>query len=394
MAYGFSKTQSVLDNETWESLRIVNEQSPTTKLVSEKLREIVTRLLSKSAGQYNINDFEFLVSDNKDIINAFFINSLHTKNGKNVIGITPELIRFCETENELAAVIAHELGHFTYGKLFAYDENSVFQERASDLYAVNLLIDGGFNPYAYRNVAERLFLKSNYKSTTNALAALDIHGGDFARVEDVEIYMTKLKKERGFLPSGNEFDNGKWRIFQNQFERALSHDHFKSYVEQTWGNKKLTENNIDDFLDFIRTGMESGQLHSECRLQDCAEKLAEYTDRIPKPETSEKTLGKIQQLTPYFCKKSTITKRDASFLVLDALCVITSPTKFYKGIDFAKVSSYNKKTDVFSNLFTRYKFITNLVIIVDFSTIKPAVSVLFYLFLYLLESCGFSICHK
>ena len=103
----FSKTQDVLDNNDWELLRIVNERSETSRLIAGKLRSIVTRLLSKSAGQYNIDDFVFLLTD-EDQSNAFYMSNEHTKNGKNIISVSSQLIELCQSEDEMAGVIGHE----------------------------------------------------------------------------------------------------------------------------------------------------------------------------------------------------------------------------------------------------------------------------------------------
>lgn len=274
----FSTTQQVLNTDDWEALRIIDEKSQTTQLVASKLREIVQRLLSGATGQYNIDDFEFLVSAVEDR-NAFFINRSQTKNGKHVIGVTVEMIYMCQTEDELAAVIGHELGHFTYNQVFGNANNTVYQERGADLHSVDLLIDGGYNPRAYQTVAKRLFRRPVSNMITNVLSSLGVHGGNFSRVEDIEAYMTYLKKERGELDAPANTDNSDWEQFLTQFTTLLNNDGYKSYIDQKWGSQIITQQNLARFLEFVARGLESGELDSEPRRMDVANKLNKFVQK-------------------------------------------------------------------------------------------------------------------
>ena len=287
----FSKTQTVLDTNDWEGLRIINEQSKATKLVSTKLHEVVDRLLSKSRGQYNINDFEFLVTDESSE-NAFYISDSKTKNNKYVISVSSGLINKCTNEDEFAGVIGHELGHFVYDKLSNSGKNTVFQERGSDLHSVDLLIDGGYDPLAYENIAGKIFLKNR----SNVLNSLGVHGNDFARVEDIRSYLTYLKKEQGEFKKANKFSASDWKLFQKEFNENFKNSRFKSYLDQKLISKIKTDDlnpdNFSDALDVIINEVKKDNITISSRVSDLQSKLNvfdhNYRDYTPSKEVREK----------------------------------------------------------------------------------------------------------
>lgn len=295
----FSKTQDILDTNDWEGLRIINEKSKTTKVVTDKLREVVKRLLSKSEGQYNIDDFEFLVTDEKDT-NAFYISDSKTKNNKHIISVSSGLINFCNSEDEFAGVIGHELGHFVYDKLSKSGKNTVFQERGSDLHSVDLLIDGGYDPLAYENIAGRIFLRDK----SGILGSLGVHGNNFARVEDIRSYLTYLKKEKGEFKQSKKFDSSNWKLFQKEFNESFSSDRFQSYLDQKTRISDLTPENLNNFLKIVLEEMKSGNIEISSRVSDLRSKLDLFhknnRDYIPNKETTDK----LQNIAEFIINKN------------------------------------------------------------------------------------------
>ena len=271
----YSKTQDVLKPDDWESLRVINERSKTARLVAEKLRGVVTRLLSASDGQYDIDDFAFLVTDEADP-NAFYISSKNTENKKHVVAVSSAMIDFCENESELAGVVAHELGHFTYDNLLGGNRNTVFQERGSDLHAVDLLMDGGYDPKAYERLSAKLFLKSR----GNVLSALGVHGDAFARVEDIRTYLTYLKKEHGdFKPSADNPDD--YKKFKAEFDGLFPNDRYLSWLDQLFiqkfGTNDILSPDIGAVLALLITEMPGEALSAHPpRLNDLEQKLKAY----------------------------------------------------------------------------------------------------------------------
>ena len=59
--------------------------------------------------------------------------------------MSDSLIFALNNEDELAAVIAHECGHFIWQKR-SLGENTSFQERWADVNSVDLMVDAGYNP--------------------------------------------------------------------------------------------------------------------------------------------------------------------------------------------------------------------------------------------------------
>ncbi|MBN1325161.1 MAG: M48 family metalloprotease [Alphaproteobacteria bacterium] len=295
----FSKTQEILDTNDWEGLRLINEKSKTTKLVADKLSKIVKRLLSKSEGQYNIDDFEFLVTDEKDT-NAFYISDSKTKNNKHIISVSSELINFCNNEDEFAGIIGHELGHFVYDKLSKSGQNTVFQERGSDLHSVDLLIDGGYDPLAYENIAGRLFLRNR----GNILESLGVHGSSFARVEDIRSYLTYLKKEKGEFQQSNKFDASNWKLFQKQFNESFTSDKFQSYLDQKIGNSDLNPENLGNSLKIIFEEMKSGNIEISSRVLDLKSKLDLFHENNRDYNPNKEIADKLQNIAEFIINKN------------------------------------------------------------------------------------------
>jgi hypothetical protein len=361
----FSKTQEILDTNDWEGLRIINEKSKTTKLVADKLRDVVKRLLSKSEGQYNINDFEFLVTD-EEYTNAFYISDSKTKNGKNIVSISSDLINFCKNEDEFAGLIGHELGHFIYDKLSKSGENTVFQERGSDLHSVDLLIDGGYNPIAYEDIAGRIFLH-NYG---DILRAFGDHGNNFARVEDIRAYLTYLKKEKGEFNKTNKFETSSWKLFQKQFNESFSADRFQSYLDQKFidkiGTNVINIDNLSKALDIITDEIKSGNIEISSRVSDLTSKLKLFhknnSGYIPNKEITDKLQNIVEIITK--------NNKSKLFRVLDRLLWINKESfslfgefleiaidmqKFIDAKDISEAENIAKKWDpVKINEFQQY----------------------------------------
>ncbi len=349
----FSKSQEILDTNDWEGLRIINEKSKTTKLVADKLREIVKRLLSKSEGQYNIDDFEFLVTDEKDT-NAFYISDSKTKNNKHIIAVSSKLINFCNSEDEFAGVIGHELGHFVYDKLSKSGKNTVFQERGSDLHSVDLLIDGGYDPLAYESIAGRIFLRNG----SDILRSLDVHGNSFARVEDIRSYLTYLKKERGEFKQPKRFDTSNWKLFQNQFNESFNFDRFKSYLDQKIGVSDLNPENLNNSLKIIYTEMKAGNIEIPSRILDLKSKLdlflennREYTPNIDIKNTLQSLVEFIINKKPNKILMDVIDRlywinKDRFLLFGKFAEIATDMQKFIDSKNIAEAETIAKKWDM------------------------------------------------
>ncbi len=312
----FSPTQQVMDTEQWETCRFMDEHSKTVKFVTAKMRQIVVRLLSKYKSEYDIDDFEFLVADSIGA-NAFFFPKTATRNGKYVLAVSSDMIHLCDNEDEFAAVIGHELGHFTYKRVFGEDtSNTVFQERGADWHSVDLLIDGGYNPRAYQNIAKRLFNRKTDSTFEKVLKSLGVHGDGFSRVEDIEAYMTYLKKERGELDAPEIVDDYEWIKFQQQFYKMFENDRYKSYIDHALGYKKLSAENMEGFLTFVAAGLKSGELDTTPRIKDISEKLAYFVTHTlpdilyltpdgaePAYQVSDVMRQKIAEITEFFINR-------------------------------------------------------------------------------------------
>ena len=310
----YSEKQQILKPEEWERTGILDQDCPTAIAAAKTMRAIVLRLL-KIDKSIDINDFEFLVYDDPKP-NAGFISAKKTQNHKNVVLISTGITGLCKTEDELAGILAHEIGHFTYFKIWADNENTVFQERFSDLHALDLMLAGGYDPVAYSRVCETMRLSYDGDSM------FDVHGSSMARKEDVDAYLTKLHEDLGdFKVSAPTGLYGNFAKIMNS-----GRDVYKSYFTQ------LLEKNfprtagdfvyyppIKQVLKLILSEFKSGRLNNSSRIKDMLDYLRDYEPRR-KPEL-QSTQDFLEQLVALYGQDPNMEKQ-LSFWDLHSLCEV------------------------------------------------------------------------
>ncbi|MBO7066908.1 MAG: M48 family metalloprotease [Alphaproteobacteria bacterium] len=290
----YSEKQQILKPEEWEDMRILDQNCPTSQVAAKTMRAIVSRLLKidKSSKNVDINDFEFLVYDNKSA-NAGFISADKTQNKKNIILVSTGVTKLCRTEDQLAGVLAHELGHFTYSKIYGKNKNTVFQERFSDLHALDIMIAGGYNPVAYSMVCEQM------RASAGGHSLFDVHGSAMARKEDVDAYLTKLHEDMG------DFKSSEPTGLYSEFAQVMdSHrDIYRSYLTQVLRKKfpKMTTRAgylppLSLFFDTVLSEMKSGRLNNRQRLHDITEYLRKYQPREHEIQSTQHFLEQVVSL--------------------------------------------------------------------------------------------------
>ncbi|MDR3208920.1 MAG: M48 family metalloprotease [Rickettsiales bacterium] len=278
---------AVFNNEQIEGLRVLPDGNPAAEQVAQKMRGIVKRLLSSIDGEYDLNNFEFLVIDRENP-NAFYVAPKNTNNGHDVVGITSGMVPFCKSEDEFAGIIAHELGHFKYDKIYG-GGNTLFQERASDLHALQLMLDGGYDPAAYRDAAGRM---SSMKDSAllSILNVLDVHGSPFARREDIDRGLTMLRKSRGGFPRADTKD---WPAFQKTFAESFKDNRFQSYLDKIIASRAGGAGDAEHILEILAVELESGHIDTVPRANDLIMKLGDLFAARP---LSESAMRKTQRL--------------------------------------------------------------------------------------------------
>ncbi|MDR1026991.1 MAG: M48 family metalloprotease [Rickettsiales bacterium] len=214
----------ILTQEQIEQVKMIDSELPASKLIAAKMRDIVMKLMSES-GLTNLANMDFILVD-MDAPNAFYVPPRGTTNGREAVAVSTAMVAKCQNEDEFAGVLAHEMGHFIYDKTLK-GENTLPQERAADLHAMDLMIDGGYNPENYEGLAQRLFLdKENSRGAV--LDSIGVHGSPYARVEDVRAYLTILDLKNGRAKTAD----GDWADFQKQFDGMLAKGRYKSYLDK------------------------------------------------------------------------------------------------------------------------------------------------------------------
>ena len=232
-------SKRIINENDFATLRLYEEDTDMHKIASAKIKEIFTRLYQNT--EVNPDDFYFTIFEDEQA-NAFFIKKEDTEDKqKNVIAISRGLISKCENEAELAGIIAHECGHYLWNELLG-GKNTHFQEVAADLRAVDLLMNGGYNPRNHLNVCKKVLTEGVHRRDIT----IDVHGNSLARVDYIEDYMTKIANEQGDFPPISENPDVSYKEFQKQVDDTYNKDGYN-----TWLERKLTEKYNTDDIDAL-----------------------------------------------------------------------------------------------------------------------------------------------
>lgn len=251
-----------MNDDVFEELRLYDFDNPINQLVADKLKNVFDKMF-KDTG-VSANDFEFMCFNNKNP-GAFFINSVTGNLAKNVIAVSDSLIFALNNEDELAAVIAHECGHFIWQKR-SLGENTSFQERWADVNSVDLMVDAGYNP---RYILE--MQKKVMNDFSNKNIRLDVHGTPFARAEDVKARITTKALEIGDFDEINKNENQEWKNFQKKADDILQHNDFSTFIDKVliknFKTKELSKIKRLDLLKVVLGIINKGLITEENRMR-------------------------------------------------------------------------------------------------------------------------------
>lgn len=235
-----------LKENDFEALGLYDLDSRMNKLVGAKVKYVFERLFKNSG--VNSDDFEFMCFHNENP-NAFFIEKSKSKANKHIIAVSDSLIQALSCEEELAAVIAHECGHFLWDQYLG-GKNTIVQERWSDVNSVDLMINAGYNPRYILEMQKKVFGNFKYDSVT-----LDVHGSNFARAEDVKAAITNAGLKRGDFSAPIPKVNSDWAELQKQVKDIYAQDGYNTYIEKLmlskFGTKDVSQINRVVFFQLI-----------------------------------------------------------------------------------------------------------------------------------------------
>lgn len=145
-----------------QDLRLLDNSNPAVIDWQNKFQQIANRLLKDKA-----QPFRFYISAN-DSMNAEVITAVEPP----IITINRGMLNIVENEDQLAAVIAHELTHHKIFLRLGLHENSKAEETlAADTWPVKALQDAGYAPIGVEQVFEKM--PTNPIPTYNEFA--DVH---------------------------------------------------------------------------------------------------------------------------------------------------------------------------------------------------------------------------
>ena len=252
----------IIDDNTFESLRLFDENSNIHHVVSPMLENVFEKLFNNT--EANPKDFYFTIFDDEHP-NAFFINKENTlEKNKHIIAVSRGLINECNNEAELAGILGHECGHYLWAELLK-GENTIFQEHAADLRAVDLLINGGYNPRHHLEICTRIL--GDYGHVRYQDISINVHGNGLARVDDIKDYMTKIANEKGDFPPLDGTLDDSYLGFRDKVKNIYETEGFDTYIEKClkrdFGTKDLNEINVKDVLSMFLNEMNEGNISIE-----------------------------------------------------------------------------------------------------------------------------------
>ena len=225
----YTGNEAFYNIEDWEKSHPLSQEFASTKIAEKYIKSICKKLLSKKGGKYAEPDFfdekfRVIVCD-KDVPNAFHRHEIYNYNGCSCLAVTKELINFCQNEAELAAILAHELGHFEVYETKGTDVYGAEHETRADAYGFETLIQSGYDPNAMIDIYERI---GGYDKSY--LEGLDPHGSMATRVRDLKI-LKAAKINSGINISGVTNDN-EYQDFKNIYQKAAADDKYVGLIEE------------------------------------------------------------------------------------------------------------------------------------------------------------------
>ena len=200
----------------FDVVKAVNSSTEAQQKIQDYLQSICQRLLGN---RVNLEEhpIHFAISDDENINATFFSNHkthkhqgnpYHSETLKEIeriweqtscIRVTKGLLNAIETEDELAFILGHELGHFLkeieegpekYG-------NSKLNENEADKNAIDSMIDADYSLDAGMKIVRKIFEVENvdpdYKA--NFYVSLDAHQNSGTRLNWIYNYVNKRRSE-------------------------------------------------------------------------------------------------------------------------------------------------------------------------------------------------------
>ncbi len=164
--------------------------------IAERVRRMFTPSLAQSdnpelSPETFFNQLEFHYCDDPHP-NAAILKE--TPDGKSHVFVTKGLLEQCENEDQLMAVIGHEIGHRIQEILNPDKKNNKAEELTSDAIGISHLINAGYRPQQYVRIIEKLSPVAQQQSLAQKLAqTADVHPVNETRLTGVKAALQKAE---------------------------------------------------------------------------------------------------------------------------------------------------------------------------------------------------------
>lgn len=194
--------------ETLEELRVMTLSPQDEEQVQQYLQTVAQRLIGDE-WDFEQNPIWFTIVDNDNPNAAFVANHRYELDEYGLpkkekieidtvpmVFVTKGLLEYVNSEDELAFILGHELGHFRQDALRGSHKNTKVEEVSSDYAALSMLADAGYSLSAARDLASRIFGGDDQNKSLQAIinSVLDAHPNNESRLNFIDVSIVEKTK--------------------------------------------------------------------------------------------------------------------------------------------------------------------------------------------------------
>lgn len=145
---------------SWKGSEVVSFDDDKMLQFHKKMKSVAERML-KDDVNLDEENLVFVLSEEPGIGAAYCHGLGNDETPDGFIYFTADLLKFCDNEDQLAFVLAHELEHFKLRKQYGSHVNAKPEETVADIRAIDKMVKAGMNLEEASKIAEKIFTSSN-----------------------------------------------------------------------------------------------------------------------------------------------------------------------------------------------------------------------------------------
>lgn len=268
----------------WETKSLISPSTDIGKLFNNRIKDIASRLLP----WWDFSELPFLMSHRTDI-NAYYFQ--WNDDMPEHIAITQWMLKFCKTEDELVAVVAHELWHwYKHHRVWEWN-NTRWEEMFSEIWLMGKMYDAWWNPEAIYNIINRLHKKSFDKQL---MEIFDVHGLSRSMVTTAKNALVYVKTNKWWMPENSVFGDKDWLLSQWKYcsfdavQKTLSaidinsqYTYLQEYCKILFWHKNINDVTADSFDAYLSQKNIAGEFSHSMTQNILKDASVEHVKKMP-----------------------------------------------------------------------------------------------------------------